>query len=90
LLQIQWSILEKKKDSSENWLIMSCRTRNGNGHRTNSAAPEYEEMEKKKKNIRAEAKEEEEEKICHLVWLRPGNGRALMKQTEWEDGRRGE
>jgi hypothetical protein len=47
-------------------------------------------MEKKKKNIRAEAKEEEEEKICHLVWLRPGNGRALMKQTEWEDGRRGE
>ncbi len=46
---------------------MSCSTRNGNGYKTNSAAPEYEEMEKKKKNIRAEAKEEEEEKICHLV-----------------------
>jgi hypothetical protein len=63
---------EEKKDSSENCLIMSCRTRNGNEYKTNSAAPEYEEMEKKKKkkkkNIRAEAKEEEEEeKICHLV-----------------------
>jgi hypothetical protein len=50
---------------------MSCRTRNGNGYTTNSAAPEYEEMgkkKKKKKNIRAKAKEEEEEeKICHLV-----------------------
>jgi hypothetical protein len=42
---------------------MSCRTRNGNGYTTNSAAPEYEEMEKKK-NIRAKAKEE---KICHLL-----------------------
>jgi hypothetical protein len=61
---------EEKKDSSENCLIMSCRTRNGNEYKTNSAAPEYEEMEKKKKkkNIRAEAKEEEEEeKICDLV-----------------------
>jgi hypothetical protein len=60
----------EEKDSSENCLIMSCRTRNGNGYTTNSAAPEYEEMEKKKKkkNIREKAKEEEEEeKICHLI-----------------------